>query len=137
MKPRVKKYKVIMVDATTIRCGPFTFKRRDGSDSCECWDVELDKSIKLSRFCVKNYGGGFPSPSAAFSGWRVVGGGPFTSAGQWRTRNGAITGATPWFIDYYTKEAQNKIIEAGRIAGALGVLLNTIEASDGPQDEQQ
>lgn len=108
----------------TIKHGPFLWVRRDSGGS-ECWDVEMPKNIGLTFFCVKNYGGE-PVSSDAFSGWRVVSGGPITSVGGWTSRDAAIAGATPYLIARYAQEARAKIQAAQQTAdmlrGILGVL---------------
>jgi hypothetical protein len=117
---------VRVVNTNAIKCGPFTFERdtRD-ADRGESWNVKLPKGVELTRFCVKNYGGK-PSNGNAFSGWRVVSGGPFTDAGGWTTRDDAIAGATPWLIAYYQDDAEQRHAEAVRTLKALKRFLGVI-----------
>lgn len=98
--------KIEPVNAITLKCGPLTFIRRDEARD-ETWGVKTPSLAGLPCFSVKNYGGK-PNEVNAFSGWRVVGGGPFTDAGGWTTRDAAILGATPWLIAFYRRSAKQK-----------------------------
>lgn len=108
-----------------IKHGGFTWVRDDQGD-CECWDVRLPERAGLPYFCVKNYGG-TPSDSSGFTGWRVVGGGPFTDAGGWTSRDAAIKGAAPWLRKYYRSCIRQKIVEARRTKALLEKFFKEID----------
>lgn len=93
--------------------GQFTWKRRDGGDKAECWDLVQPKGADLTFFCLKNYGGR-PTGQNAFSGWRLVSGGPFTDAGGWTSRQQAMADVAPYLIAYYKNEARVKMKAAKR-----------------------
>lgn len=111
---------------TTMKVGPLTWKRDKDSDE-ECWDVVIPKDCGIPSFCVKNYGGK-PNNSSAFSGWRVVGGGPFTAAGGWTSREDAMRGAAPFLLNYYRENAESLAAEAKRRQVALAKWLKEIGA---------
>lgn len=116
---------VAAVNDDTIHHGPFKFVR-DDSGGCECWDVVLPDNLRLTHFRLKNYGGE-PNNLSGFTGWRVVSGSPFTNAGGWSTRVDAIRGATPWLIDYYRKQAADKITEAAAAVIAAEAFLKATD----------
>lgn len=90
-----------------IRHGPFTWVRRDqGQD--ETWELKFHEDAKLAYWCVKNYGG-TPEEGNAFSGWRLVSGGPFTDAGGWTNRREAIEGVTPYLREKLLKRIQEEL----------------------------
>lgn len=117
-----------MTTLTTIKHGPLTFVRRDNDGNAECWDVLLPKDLGLPHFGIKNYGGE-PSDDNAFSGWRVVSGGPFTRAGGWGTRDKAIEGATPWLVAYYKREATEAMAKAERITTLMTKIIGELDDS--------
>lgn len=117
--------KIETVNAITLKCGPLTFVRRDEARD-ETWEVKMPEGVRLTIFCVKNYGGA-PNDSTGFSGWRIVSGGPFTDAGGWTTRDAAILGATPWLMKYYRKNAK----EMKRAAEAHLAAINKWLAANG------
>ena len=113
--------KIQQVSKTKIICGNAIWKR-DDSAGYEAWTFAAPSHLNLTRFCVKNYEGEI-KPDEPFSGWRVVSGGPFTSAGQWANRDDAILNATPWIIAYHKKAAKEKIAKAQKVVKALNLYL--------------
>jgi hypothetical protein len=103
--------------AETKKVGPFTWRRDDDSDE-ECWQLMTPAKLRATFFCVKNYGGK-PNGGTAFSGWRLVSGGPFTSAGGWTTREAAMRGVVPYLLKHYREDVKKRIAEAETMRKAL------------------
>lgn len=118
--PRIR-----VVDDDNIQCGPLRFTREDSGGS-EAWEVATPKVDGLPCFRVKNYGGK-PNDANPFSGWRIVGGGPFTEAGGWTTRNAAIRNATPWLLRYYHNNATEQKAKLEATLAALDQWLAGIK----------
>ena len=110
-------------------CGPFTWMRVARPVSEEVWTLVLPEAVGgvLPTFCVKNYGG---EPGPGFAGWKLVSGGPFDSAGAYRTRDEAFAGVVPWLVDYLGRKAAEKINDARAIAQHLSSFLPTIQAKE-------
>lgn len=131
--------RLVIVSDTEIMCGPLTWVRddepREGSrPGAEVWRVKRPHpELKLTGFCVKNYGGGCVNPDNAFSGWRLVSGGPFTQAGQWGTRAAAIRQSTPFVVAYYQRQAIERRDEAVKILAAYQ--MSTEDMVLMPEDE--
>jgi hypothetical protein len=133
---------ITTINETTIQCGPLTWKRKDNAGH-ECWDCEPPAGLSLSYFCVKRYsakpemhkvdmtfyGGTFREEENAFSGWRLVSGGPFTSVGGWSSRDDAIKAATPWLVNYWTAEVAELRARATRIERSLAEFAGKLEAA--------
>lgn len=114
----------------SLRCGPLIFRRED-SGGCENWQVALPKDLEgMSSFSIKNYGGQ-PHNEDSFSGWRVVGGGPYRSAGGWTSRNEAILGATPWLLAYYVQQGKELAATVARQLEALRRFIGDIDPQAG------
>lgn len=112
-----------------IKVGPFEWQLdadEDGHRHAECWDLVQPEGLKLTFWSLKNYGG-TPNDKSGFSGWRLVSGGPFTSAGGWTTRDDAMRGVISWLLAYYRADVAKKIEEAKRATLALTAILDGIK----------
>lgn len=119
-----------MPEAEQIKSGPFTFVRRqrmseyNAQEAHFVWEVtftslpqiERNKMIGLTYFCLKNYGG---KPGPGFRGWKLVSGGPYDEAGSYATLEEAVVGVTPWLVAYYNRLAAQKVEEARQLIGVL------------------
>ena len=119
----------------TMKVGPFQW-RRDDHDGSEVWDVVIPEGSGLAHFCVKNYGGK-PSDGKPFSGWRVVGGGPFTSTGGWTSRDAAMKGAVPFLIRFYRQQLQTKLADAHRMQTVLELFERQLTTGKEPAWDTQ
>lgn len=106
--------------ATTITHGPFTWVKEDASKREYKEEVWALKRITdhQTYFVLKNYGGK-PNDESAFSGWRLVSGGPFTSAGGWDNLQDAVHEVTPFLIGYLNEQASRKLAEAKQVIKEL------------------
>lgn len=100
-----------MTEKLTV--GPFTWIKRADQSECEVWELEREKDAGLTHFVIKNYGG---EPGSGFSGWKLVSGGPFDSAGAYASREEAMVGVVPFLIEWYANEIVELMDKAtGRI----------------------
>jgi hypothetical protein len=105
------------MDQQRIKVGPFTWERRDNGDS-EAWDLVQPKGVPLTHWAVKNYGGD-PNDSSGFSGWRLVSGGPFVTAGGWTSREDAMLGVIPYLMARLRGDLKNRLEECTRVKATL------------------
>lgn len=101
----------------TMKVGPFTWQRED-QDKEECWELVMPRELKLTHFCVKNYGGR-PSDGHSFSGWRLVSGGPFNEAGGWTSRDAAMKGVVPYLLKYYRALIKERVESYAALSAAM------------------
>lgn len=114
-----------MKKPSRLTVGQFVWKRRDDGDSAECWDLVLPKGAGLTIFCLKNYGGRLNDLNA-FSGWRLVSGGPFTDAGGWASRAQAMAGVVSYLVDHYTGEVRVKMKELKRRQAIINKFIHGV-----------
>jgi hypothetical protein len=112
------------MEPETIKVGPFTWKRKD-HDEDECWVLVQPENFPTTHWCLKDYGGE-PQPGGGFNGWRLVSGGPFSAAGGWRSRDGAMLGVVPWLVNYYRTQLRYEIEKAKRMADAMEKVLKDL-----------
>lgn len=118
-----------------IKHGPFTWRKRPPADhgrSEDVWEmVDRPYDIKMTSFCMKDYGGR-PDLTGrdAFTGWRLVSGGPFTRVGGWNSFEEALPIITPWLVAYYMEEAQKKIEEANEVIRLVGNFQQVVSAGE-------
>lgn len=106
----------------------FTWERQEDQSGCEVWRLSSVKDIEgFTQFALKNYGGE-PNDKSAFSGWRIVSGGPFTAAGGWTNIEDALTDVTPWLVDRYRKEAEMLKAKLGRLIAAIDEFDSVLSA---------
>jgi hypothetical protein len=105
------------MDKQRIKVGPFEWVRRDDTRE-ESWDLVQPKDAGLTHWAVKNYGGK-PNDASGFSGWRLVSGGPFTSAGGWTTREDAMYGVIPWLMKRFREDLKAKLEKCDQLKAAL------------------
>lgn len=108
----------------TMKVGPFTWRRDDHGED-EAWELVLPKNLRVTYFCVKNYGG--QPTNESFSGWRLVSGGPFAHVGGWTNRYDAMKGVIKFLIGFYRKEAKKRLTKARRIMKMTEAWLKKLE----------
>lgn len=121
---------------TKVECGPFTWVKRPidvrvdrSHPQEEVWEVQTPTDIGMTSFVVKNYGGK-PSNKCAFTGWRLVSGGPFSQVGGWTNRDDAIIGVTPFLIKFYRERAADLIAKANKIIQVVSNFNDSVSAGD-------
>lgn len=116
-----------------ITHGPFTWHKRPSlaRPQEEVWELERPIIVKMTSFVLKNYGG-HPDPTNrnAFSGWRLVSGGPFTEVGGWNSFEEALPAVTSWLIRYYTEEAQVQLENAIEVIRHVSNFQAVLSAGD-------
>lgn len=110
-----------------ITVGPFTWEREDNG-GCENWTLVNDPDLKQTHWSLKNYGGA-PIDSNAFSGWRLVSGGPFTKAGGWKSRDEAMKSVIPWLVEYFEDETTEMLAKMALARAAIKRLRARIRNS--------
>jgi len=106
----------------TLKHGPLEWSRRDNG-GCETWELISGKELKLTYFCIQNYGG---KPGPGFSGWKLVSGGPFDDAGAYGSLAAALDGVTPYLINRFREEAATAKTRADELSKLLAGFLAEI-----------
>jgi hypothetical protein len=88
------------------------------SEGVPIWKLDLREELK-TYFVLKDYGRHDRDESEAFSGVRLVSGGPFTSAGRWFTIDEAMEGVAPYIKALLRERIEDARAEIKQIEDAI------------------
>jgi hypothetical protein len=106
-----------MMERVTV--GPFTWEGPTYHSDNEVWTLVGPIATAIgTRWALKDYGP--PThPGSGFSNWRLVSGGPFRAAGEWFSRDEAMTGVVPYLSQQVRQTLVVRHVEVERLQKAL------------------